>query len=143
MASTFKSNLVKDGIRAGVGDGSQEVVVFATYAVTAALVVNDVIEMIPVPAGAVITRVTLGATDLDTGGSPAIVLDVGDGTTTDRLIDGATVGQAGGSSSSLTSTAFGYTYASADTIDVKVQVAPETGATSGTISLLVAYVLNR
>lgn len=143
MASTFKSNLVKSNRRAGVGVGSQEIVIFATYSVTAALVVNDVIEMVPVPAGAIITGVTLGATDLDTGGSPAIVLDVGDGTTVDRLIAAATVGQAGGSTSTLPAGAFGYTYAAADTINVKVKTAPATGATSGTISLRVSYVLSR
>ena len=143
MASTFKSNLVKSNRRAGVGVGSQEIVIFATYSVTAALVVNDVIQMVPVPAGATITGVTLGSTDLDTGGSAAIVLDVGDGGGTDRFIDGATVGQAGGSTATLAVAGFGYTYAAADTIDVLVQVAPTTGATSGTISLRVAYVLSR
>lgn len=141
--ATFKSSLVTANTSAGVGVGSQEVVVYATYALTAALALNDIIQMVPVPSGATITGVTIGATDLDTGGSPAIVLDVGDGSDTDRFIDGATVGQAGGSSSTLAVAGFGYTYTSDDTVDVLVQVAPATGATSGTISLRVAYVLNR
>jgi len=126
-----------------MGQGSQEVVVYATYTVTAALVVNDVIQMVKVPSGAIITGVTIGATDLDTNGAPAIVLDVGDGDDTARFIDGATVGQGGGSSDTLAVAGFGYTYSADDTIDVIVQVAPATGATSGTISLRVAYVLNR
>lgn len=141
--ATFKSSLVTANTSAGVGVGSQEVVVYATYALTAALALNDVIQMVPVPSGATITGVTIGATDLDTGGSPAIVLDVGDGSDTDRFIDGATVGQAGGSSSTLAVAGFGYQYTSDDTVDVLVQVAPATGATSGTISIRVAYVLNR
>jgi hypothetical protein len=141
--ATFKSQLAKDGVNAGVGGGSQEVVVYASYALTAALAVSDVIQMVPVPAGAIITGVTLGATDLDTNGSPTIVLDVGDGADTDRLIDGATVGQSGGSSSTLTTTAFGYQYTAADTIDVLVQAGPATGAASGTIHLVVRYVIGR
>lgn len=143
MASIFKSNLVTGHRMSGMGQGSQEVVVYATYTVTAALVVNDVIQMVKVPSGAIITGVTIGATDLDTNGAPAIVLDVGDGDDTDRFIDGATVGQGGGSSDTLAVAGFGYTYSADDTIDVIVQVAPATGATSGTISLRVAYVLNR
>lgn len=143
MASTFKSDLASGYRAAGVGGGSQEIVVYAEYEITAALVVNDVIQMIPVPAGAQIMEVTLGADDLDSNGTPAIVLDVGDGSVTDRLIDGATVGQAGGRTSTLKTGAFGYTYTASDTIDVIVQVAPATGATSGTIMLRVAYVMNR
>lgn len=140
--ATFQTSLVEDGIRAGVGGGSQEIVVFASYTFAAAPAVNDVVEMVPVPAGATITGITVGATDLDTNGSPAIVLDVGDGSDVDRFIDGATVGQAGGSSSAFAVNGFGYTYSANDTIDVLVATGPATGA-AGTVYMRVAYVMNR
>lgn len=117
--------------------------VVKSYEIAAALALNDVIEMVKVPNGATVVSVVLGTDDLDTGGSPAIVLDVGDGDNTDRFIDGATVGQAGGitDTSDMAMTGFGYTYAADDTIDVLVATAPATGATSGTITLAVSYVM--
>jgi hypothetical protein len=119
--------------------------VFSTYTLAAALALNDVIQMVKVPAGATILEAILSTTDLDTGGSPAIVLDLGDGSDTDRFIDGATIGQAGGvarlGSGIATNTHANYNYAAEDTIDVLVQVGPATGATSGTIALALAYTL--
>ena len=125
------------------GQGSQEVVTIGTYEITAALALNDVIEMVKVPENATVTRVILGTDDLDTGGSPAIVLDVGDDGDTDRFVDGATVGQAGGITdySNMAMTGFGYTYTADNTIDVLVQVAPATGATTGTVTLVVGYTM--
>lgn len=114
--------------------------VFGTYTLSAALALNDVIQMVKVPLGAKIVGMTLAVTDLDTGGSPAIVLDVGDDGDTDRFIDGSTIGQAGGATNDILFSGYGYTYTADNTIDVLVQVAPATGATSGTIKLAVTYV---
>lgn len=115
---------------------------YASYSVTAALALNDVIDMFKVPVNARITGIALKASDLDTGGSPAIVLDVGDASDTDRLIDGATIGQSGGTSTALvSSTGQFYQYTAETMISVLVQVAPATGATSGTIELAVTYIL--
>ena len=118
-------------------------VVVAEYEITAALALNDVVQMVKVPAGAIVSNVVLATDDLDTNGTPAIVLDVGDGGDTDRYIDGSTVGQAGGitDSSNLAIDGIGYTYSVEDTIDGLVQVAPATGATSGTIKLIVSYTI--
>lgn len=141
--ATFTATRAKNSApRAGTGGSTQVITVVSEYAITAALALNDVIQMVKVPSGAQIVGMTLGATDLDTGGSPAIVLDVGDGDDTDRFIDGATVGQAGGSTSALAVAGFGYTYTAEDTIDVLVQVAPATGATTGTITLRVDYMVD-
>ena len=117
--------------------------VVGTYEITAALALNDVIQMVHVPDGATVVSTVLGTDDLDTNGSPTIVLDVGDDGDTDRFVDGATVGQAGGitDTSDMAMTGFGYTYTADNTIDVLVQAAPATGATSGTITLAVSYVL--
>lgn len=137
MASTFTSDAVASTVqpRAGLGVCS----ITASYEISAALVVNDVIQMVKVPAGATVLNVILQTDDLDTNGSPAIVLDVGDGTNTDLYIDGSTIGQAGGIEYMNVNTALGNTYTSEDTIDILVQVAPATGATSGTLTLTVIY----
>lgn len=132
----------RDGPAPHVGGGAQKVSVYKTYTFTAAPSAADVVEMVKVPSGAIVTNVVLGADDLDTNGSPTIVLDVGDGSDTDRFIDGATSAQAGGTSAALAGTAgsFGYQYSSDDTIDITVQAGPATGAT-GTVRLLVEYVM--
>jgi hypothetical protein len=109
-----------------------------TYSLTAALTVNDVIQMIPVYAGEMVVELRLICDDLDTG--TALVLDVGDGDDVDRYIDGTTIGQTGGTvamgSGITTAKTMGHVYTADDTIDVLVAVAPGTGATSGTITLI-------
>lgn len=146
MASTFQSDAVDAGIPPRDDTGVGVVSKTAHYTVAAALVVNDVIQMVTVPANATILEIILAATDLDTDGTPAIVLDVGDGDDTDRFIDGSTIGQGGGVDRLGTGVvggvaAVGYTYAAEDTIDVKVAVAPDAGAT-GTIDLTVLYTMD-
>jgi hypothetical protein len=100
-----------------------------------ALVINDVIQMVKVPIGARILSIDLNCTDLDSGTTPAVTLDVGDGTTTARFITSSTIGQAGGnlrfpSDSTTTAAGVGYQYTVADTIDILVSVAPQTTSTT-------------
>lgn len=113
-----------------------------TFTVDTALALNDVIQMIPVYAGETVVDVQLISADLDTNGAPAIVLDVGDGESTARYIDGSTVGQAGGfaRSAPVSISSYPHTYTADDTIDILVQVAPATGATSVDITLI-AYIV--
>jgi hypothetical protein len=118
---------------------------------TGTLVVNDVIQALDVFAGEELHAVRIKSTDIDTNGSPAIVLDVGYGNsdtataaTSDDIIDGSTIGQAGGSaiasvwsSDDDAGTAFAegpLAFSADDTIDIHVQVAPGTSA-AGTITI--------
>ena len=141
--ATLTSSKVASTVQARSGVNGV-IAVYATYTLTAALALNDVIQMVKVPAGATILSVKLTADDLDSNGSPAIVLDVGDGSDTDRFIDGATIGQAGGiTAEQNVRTGFNYEYTAEDTIDVLVQVAPATGATSGDIKLQVMYTMQQ
>jgi len=113
----------------------------ATFA-AGALVVNDVIQMCDVFKGETVVGVVITTTDLDTGGSPAIVLDTGYGGATAALIDGSTIGQAGGTASSFavgnathgSAAVSPVVFAADDTIDILVQVAPQTTA-AGTITM--------
>lgn len=132
--ATFTSDLVSSGqVLSTPVDGSM-ICRKATYEISAALVAADLVQMIPVYKGEIVHDVILKTDDLDTNGTPAIVLDVGDGVSTNWAIDGSTVGQAGGVDKT-DATAVPKAYTADDTLDVDVDVAPATGATTGTIEL--------
>ena len=137
--ATYTSSKVASGVQPRSNIELTEV--HATYTVSTALALNDVIQMVKIPANATIIGLTLSCGDLDTDGSPAIVLDVGDGSDTDRFIDGSTIGQAGGVERINAAAGHNYTYSAEDTIDVLVQVGPATGATAVDIDLTVLYTL--
>ena len=140
--ATYTATMARNGNSAfTAGPAGQKYTAYSSYTITAAFALNDVIEMLRVPAGARIVGVTFKSSDLDT--STGIVLDVGDASDTDRLIDGATIGQAGGTSTALvSSTGQFYKYTTETVISVLVQVAATgTAATSGTLELAVEYVL--
>lgn len=101
---------------------------------TGDLTLNNVIRMVKVPKGFVVSDVTLISTDLDTDGTPAITLSVGDGGATARYISASTAGQAGGLARATAG--LGYQYTTDDTIDVLVAAAPDVAA-AGTITVLV------
>ena len=141
MATTYQSNAVKAGY--GISPRMVEKGDFSVIAVFEAatqLIVNDVIQMLKVPAGATVVDLKLAVDDLDSG--TACVLAVGDGTVADRFISGSTIGQGGGVvelGAGVTGAAAadlaGYKYAAEDTIDVKVTTAPAGGGV-GTIKLI-------
>lgn len=139
MATTYSSTAVASTVPARSPSSAGLTAVKATYALTGALVVNDVIQMVKVPLGAVIYGVVLSVPDLDSAGSPAVILAVGDGSDDDRFITGSTVGQAGGVAMLNAASGHGYTYTADDTVDVKVTTAPGTSATTGTITLTVVF----
>lgn len=118
-----------------------ENVVVARYNLAAALADEDIIQMVPVPKGAVITGIDLQVPDLDTGGSPTISLQVGDGGDTDRFVVAGTIGQAAGAHKLNSVVGLGFKYTAADTIDIRVDTVPATGATAGEIVMVARYTL--
>jgi hypothetical protein len=126
---------------------SGETVVVATFAVPATgdgTAANDVIQMVKVPKGAVITDVTLGSTDVDTNGTPLHEVTVGDTDGTDdpdRYITASTIGRTAGVAR-LNGVGFGYTFTADGTIDITVTAASATKA-AGTFTLAVRYVLQK
>jgi hypothetical protein len=142
MASTFTSNYAASTYpAAGHGMGNDLKAVTGSYALTAALVLDDIIQMVRVPAGATVLDVTLKVPDLDSHGSPAITLDVGYGGDDDYWIVANTVGQAGGFIRASATTTVPLAFTSEDTIDIHVDTAPATGATTGTLYLTVFYTM--
>ena len=141
MATTYSSsqaaaNVPPKYLHAGV------IVRSATYALSAALVLNDVIQMFKVPAGATIHEAILASDDTDTNGTPTIKYDVGDATTANRFISASIIGQTGGVARMDQSGGVGFKYTADTIIQVKVNTAPATGASSGNITLTVSYTMD-
>lgn len=136
--ATFQSNKVVDSIPARDAlDGVQSVT--GKYSLTAALVLNDVIQMVKIPAGHQVVDVILSADDLDTNGTPLISLTVGDGDDTARFIAASTIGRTGGVARLDQKAGLQKVYTAEDTVDVKVSAAPATGAVTGDITCTVKY----
>jgi len=123
----------------GHGVGSSAKVASGEYSLSAALTLNQVIPMVPVPTGARILDTILSTDDLD--GGAGLTLDVGDGDDPDRFIAASDVGQGGGIARLGTHIGHLHRYAASDTVDVTVKAAPAAGVASGKIRLTVLYVI--
>lgn len=152
-AQTFKSKQV--AANEAMVTASQAGVVIACrreFSLTEALELNDIIHFGNLPAGHVPVDVIVDSDDLDTNGTPTIVLQAGilnaDKTDIDTTASGgaswigsSTVGQAGGIArasdkavarvvpSSTTDQAYG----------IKVSTGPATGATTGKVGFTLLY----
>lgn len=122
-----------------------------TINVPAGAALGDIFEMAPIPPGCRVTDMVLDCDDIDSGGSPAVLLDVGimsgewgknDGARTcgAEFISGSNVGQAGGTARPTLRTAFRTGVAdTARSIGVKIATAAAT-AQAGDMGLTVTYV---
>lgn len=159
MASTFYTEYSRVNNVFSPPGGGVVGVREAVYTLTEALVVNDVIQMIPVADGERVIGLQLIVEALDAetplvpevpdpfeaeipAVPPTIILAVGDGSDTDRYISGSDIGQTGGFArlgvginTDAEVVSFNKLYTAADTIDVKVTTAPLNGAETGTIRL--------
>jgi hypothetical protein len=107
------------------------------FTVATALALNDIIKLIPIQG---LTEMELDewfidSADLDTGGSPAILLQLGDTDTAARYMAANNVGQAGGkvfSQSNGVAGALPAKYAAGAEKDIRLTVStgPATGATA-------------
>lgn len=143
MASTYTADKVASTVMSR--SGTDITAVYSTYEASVALVLDDIIQMVKVPAGATVLDVRLTVDDCDSGSG--LVLDVGDGDDDDRYILGTTIGQGGGTvrlgsgiTGATAATNSLHTYSAEDTIDIHVDTAPAGGGT-GTLTLMVIYTL--
>lgn len=111
---------------------------------TTDLALNALMSIGYVPRNCRVLDVIISCTDLDTNGTPALVLAVGDAADDDRFITASTVGQTGGRVSAGNTAASAATFAAHtgytdDTlISVKATTAAATAAT-GTIKATILY----
>jgi len=147
MATTYQSDMAEQGRGFTPFPQGTVAVRRASYEIGAALVINDVIEMIPVYEGERVVDLRLIIDDVDTNGTPLVTIDVGDGVDPDRYVDGSTIGRTGGTAgyaSGVTAVAaallLDYSYPADDTIDVKFVAAPATSTVVGTVILIATVV---
>jgi len=112
------------------------------YTITAALALNDTIQLFDLPANARIVSGFVKSADFDSNGTPTIVLAVGDAADDDRYFTGLTIGQTGGVSNALASTGVDYVTTAKTRVIAKVTTGPATGATTGTLVVVLEYFVN-
>lgn len=112
------SDLRMDGLKAGLTYTRS-----AKYTVVTELAVNDIVQMIPVPDGAMIIDVMLRSDAGTSGGT----LDVGIGGDADKFIDGVVITAAvqcnlygSNSGNAIVTGGAGYIFTADDTIDITV-----------------------
>lgn len=115
--------------------------VYASYAFASAPALNDLVQMMTIPAGATIVSVVLDSDKIDTNGTPTMKFDVGDGTVANRFLAASTLPQTGGAAVANVAAAYGYNYAANTPLFVKVNAAAATFA-AGTVRLLVEYTMD-
>lgn len=107
MATLRQSTQVANNTPPISADGYEPIALVGDYVVEAGLVINDVVEMVTLPAGYVPYHANLAVEDTDSNGSPTITLDMGlisgaagakDNTRTcsNEAFAASTVAQAGG-----------------------------------------------
>jgi hypothetical protein len=77
---------------------------------TAMNVTGNSVALFRAPRGFVVTGIYLALTDIDTGGSPTVLVTLGDSGSTNRFVTSSNIGQAGGSTTTLASTGLYYEF---------------------------------
>lgn len=137
--ATYNSSKITAGAPARANAG--ETILHGTVTLTAAAANSDIVKFFKAPAGFIVSDVILSSTDIDTNGSPTVTIDVGDADDVDKLIDGSTIGRAGGIDRMNVTTGMQYTY-TADTEVYATILTVATGAT-GTIKLTMIGTLSQ
>ena len=137
----YKTTLATALTKAAPTVGGQASTVYAEVALTTALLINDTIQMIPIPNGARVIEWQLGADDLDSNGAPLITLSLGDTGSAARYVSASTIAQTGAApvNASL-KTGFGNLYTADDMLTITVAAAPATWA-AGTVRAMVRYII--
>jgi hypothetical protein len=139
--ATYNSQQVTDKMPiASHGLGSSLKVARFPVTIGAALTTDDVINFGYMPIYARVIDAYLEATDMDTGGSPALAFNIGDSGDADRLFAASTAGQAAGITRMTVATGFGHRYDAKTLITGAPSTNPATGA-AGTLTLTVLFVV--
>lgn len=144
--TAYLGTLAQPGVNA-VQNVAGDVTMVSTFALTAALALNDTITMMNVPENAIITGLRFWTVQaLDTNGTSTLAFDVGDGTTANRFIAALAQGNdVPVPITNLKAAAIGFQYTTSGAenplpqIIVTVHTGPATGATTGTLGVAVTY----
>lgn len=108
MATTYKSSQVTSSLVRGNWRGADFTVFGICAAGSAAL--GDVYQLVQIPNGYTIMDMLLDVDQLDSNGSPTVVLEVGDSVSASRFYSGATVAKTGGIAVPTVPGTIGYSY---------------------------------
>lgn len=124
----------------GTGASRSLITDTVTVSLTTAMIdnVNDEVELLYVPAGAVFDSAVISASDMDTNGTPTLAFDVGDDSDEDRIFAASAVGQGATMSTAWARTAHGYKWTSKTKIKAFIQAVSATGA-AGTLTFTIRY----
>ncbi len=116
--------------------GSLSVISSSISMTASALGLNAVSRVLWVPAGFTLWGVAVNLPDLDSGGSPALVWDLGHSDDQDGIIAGSSVGQAAGqlNTDDMAVAGMGYTF-TADTDILWTTTTAAATAAAGTVKL--------
>lgn len=134
--ATYNTNLTSTTSPVPAKHGLETVSVFGEFTVGTALVASDIIQLVKIPANAVVVEVTVSCSgSLGT----TLTAEFGDGNDTDRYISSATFGQGSASLARITAhTGIGASQTVEDTLDMKVNTAAA-GTTGATIKCVAQY----
>lgn len=102
-------------------------------------VAANTVQVMVVPKGFVCTGVYLALTDIDTNGSPTVTATLGDAASSARLVASSTIGQAGGSTTTLAATGLYYEYTADTPIVLTFPVGSATAAAGTATTYLTGF----
>jgi len=109
----------------------------ATVTISAAPVLNDVLNFGYLPANAVVVAAMIKASDMDT--STGILIDIGDAGDADRYIAASTVGQTGTASAALAAAGILYKTTAKTLVKGLINTAPTGTGSAGTVEIAIGY----
>ncbi|AVA20671.1 hypothetical protein [Rhizobium sp. NXC24] len=89
---------------------------------------GNTVQLMKVPKGFVVTGVYLALTDIDTNGTPTVSVSLGDAGNDSRFVAASTIGQAGGSTTTLAAAGLYYEFTVETSIALKFQTGSATAA---------------
>lgn len=119
--ATFQADAAAEPKTVDVTKAGVVVTRTAKYVATAEMAISSVIEMVRVPAGAIVTGIKIAHSAMGT----SVLFDVGDAGDADRFMDGVDVAAAGSKelfANGIIGNIF-YKYEAEDTIDITAMVA--------------------
>lgn len=138
--ATYLSNKAQPGVQPKFNP-TGVIAVCASYAFATAPSLNDLVQLMQIPAGATMVDVILDSDDLDSNGTPTVTFDVGDTTTAGRFIAASTAPQAGGVVHATVAASTDYPYAANTWLYLKVHAAAATFQ-AGTVRVTALYTMD-
>lgn len=125
----------------GHGLGGNLKVSYGEVAFTGTITTADSATILNLPVGAVVIGAVLEADDLDTGGSPAITLNLGDAGSASRYFAASTVAQTGAAASATAATGLLWQVTAGNTAVVVAVAANAATSAAGSVRAAIMYYL--